>query len=44
MPSSLIGSQFAALEDPADAIALSVDASPAEIAGEAVRRLGLAAR
>jgi len=44
MPSSLIGSQFAALEDPADAIALAVDASPAEIAGEAVRRLGLAAR
>lgn len=44
MPPSLIGSQFAALEDPEDAIALAVDASPAEIAAEAVRRLGIAAR
>jgi carbohydrate kinase (thermoresistant glucokinase family) len=44
MPPSLIGSQFAALEEPADAIALAVDAPPAEIAAEAVRRLGVAAR
>jgi gluconokinase len=39
MPTSLIGSQFAALEEPRDAIALEVGGSPAEIAAEALRRL-----
>ena len=39
MPTSLIGSQFATLEEPRDAIALDVAESPAEVAAEALRRL-----
>jgi gluconokinase len=39
MPTSLIGSQFATLEEPRDAIALDVAGTPAEVAAEALRRL-----
>jgi carbohydrate kinase (thermoresistant glucokinase family) len=39
MPTSLIGSQFATLEEPHDAIALDVAGAPGDIAAEALRRL-----
>ena len=40
MPTSLIASQFATLEEPAGAIALDVAGTPQEIAAEALRRIG----
>ena len=42
MPPALLRSQFDALEEPAPderALAVSIDATPEEIAGEALRRL-----
>ncbi len=40
MPSSLLDSQFAALEAPADALVLDIAGSPEALAAEAARRLG----
>ncbi len=40
MPTSLIGSQFATLEEPRDAIVVDIDGTPAEIAGRALAALG----
>lgn len=40
MPASLLDSQFATLEAPADALVLDITASPAALADEAARRLG----
>jgi gluconokinase len=37
----LVVSQFAALEEPADALTIDVDRSPEEIAADILRRLGL---
>lgn len=39
MPTSLIASQFATLEEPRDAIALDVGGTPAEVAAQALRHL-----
>lgn len=39
MPPSLLASQLATLEEPADAITVDIDAEPAEIAAEIVDRL-----
>jgi gluconokinase len=41
MPASLLDSQFAALEPPADAITVDVDGMPEAIAATIVRRLGM---
>jgi gluconokinase len=40
MPASLLDSQFAALEEPADAITVSVEGTPDEIVAEIVKQLG----
>jgi gluconokinase len=40
MPASLLDSQFAALEEPRDAITVSVEATPDEIVAEIVKQLG----
>jgi gluconokinase len=42
MPATLLDSQFAALEPPADAIAVDVAGSPEAIAATILRRLGMA--
>jgi gluconokinase len=42
MPATLLDSQFAALEPPADAIRADVNATPEAIAAEIMKRLGLA--
>jgi gluconokinase len=39
MPASLLDSQFAALEDPADAITVGVDATPETIVAEILKKL-----
>jgi gluconokinase len=39
MPTSLIGSQFATLEEPRDAIAIDIDGTPDEIAARALAAL-----
>lgn len=39
MPTSLIGSQFATLEEPRDAIVVDIDGTPAEIARRALEAL-----
>jgi gluconokinase len=41
MPASLLDSQFAALEPPADAITVDIDGTPEAIAATIVRRLGM---
>jgi gluconokinase len=40
MPASLLDSQFAALEEPADAITVGIEGAPDEIAAEIVAALG----
>jgi gluconokinase len=40
MPASLLDSQFATLEEPADAIAVSVEGTPDQIVAEIVKKLG----
>jgi gluconokinase len=40
-PPSLLASQFAALEEPTEAVAVDIDAPPADIAAEIRKRLGL---
>jgi gluconate kinase len=40
MPASLLDSQLAALEEPADAITLSVEGTPDEIVAAIVKKLG----
>ena len=40
MPARLLESQFAALEEPADALMLAVDAPPAETAARVLAELG----
>jgi len=40
MPAGLLDSQFRALEEPTDAITVSIDQTPQEIVGEIVRKLG----
>jgi len=42
MPASLLDSQFAALEEPADAITVSVDGTPETIVKEILKALGAA--
>jgi gluconokinase len=42
MPATLLDSQLAALEPPADAITVDVDGAPAAIAATIVKRLGMA--
>jgi gluconokinase len=44
MPTSLIGSQFATLEEPRDAIAVDIDGTPEEIAARALEALRAAGR
>jgi gluconokinase len=39
---SLLASQFAALEEPTDALIIDIDKTPTEIVDEAIRRLNLA--
>jgi gluconate kinase len=41
MPASLLRSQFEALEAPADATVIDIDATPDEIADRVLRALGL---
>jgi gluconokinase len=41
MPPQLLASQFAALEEPDDAVIVEIDAAPAQIAAESRRRLRL---
>jgi gluconokinase len=40
MPASLLDSQFAALEEPADAITVDVEGTPDEIVAEIMKKLG----